>query len=57
MVLIFFENFEKKIIIVRRGNPNYNKFWTFFIGGVDTLTIKVKQKFFGRVETLIIEWW
>ena len=27
-----------------RGNPNYYKFRTFFIGGVDSLTIKVKQK-------------
>ena len=41
MVLIFFENFEKKIFIARRANPNYNKFSTLFLGDVDTLTIKI----------------
>ena len=40
MVLIFFENFEKKFFIVGRANPNYNKFEHFSWGGVDTQTIK-----------------
>ena len=40
MVLIFFENFEKKII-VRRANPNYTKFGHLSLGEVDTLIIKI----------------
>ena len=50
MVLIFFENFEKKMFIFRSANPNYNKFEHFSLGDVDALTIKIKkQKFFGRM--------
>ena len=41
IVLIVFENFEKFCFIVRRANPNYNKFEHFSWGGVDTQTIKI----------------